>query len=68
VDVTSTARILDHAHSDGSCLQAGAVAVGDLTTAYAVKSALTALRIGRGGRQVGWKLRYTTVASGPATS
>lgn len=55
MDVTSTARILD-------------VAVGDLTTAYAVKSALTALRIGRGGRLVGWKLGYTTVASGPATS
>ncbi len=60
MDVTTTALILDDAHRDGSCLQAGAVVVGDLTTAYAVQSALTALRLGRGGRQVGWKLGHTS--------
>jgi 2-keto-4-pentenoate hydratase len=60
VDVITTARLLDGAHLDRSVLSSAAVDVGELETAYAIQRELTALRLGRGGHQVGWKLGYTS--------
>ncbi|HET7900226.1 MAG TPA: hypothetical protein VFL59_03495 [Candidatus Nanopelagicales bacterium] len=56
------AALLDAAHADRRTLDASAVAVGDLTSAYAVQRALTSLRLSRGDAVVGWKLGYTTRA------
>ena len=60
MDVITTARLIDDAHLDRSVLSAAVVEVGGLERAYAVQRALTALRLGRGGHQVGWKLGYTS--------
>jgi 2-keto-4-pentenoate hydratase len=60
VDVASVAGRLDGARLAGTTLEAAAVPVGDLATAYAVQDALTARRLGRGARRIGWKLGYTS--------
>jgi 2-keto-4-pentenoate hydratase len=43
-------------------LDAQAVPVPDLDTAYAIQDALTERRLGRGGTRAGWKLGYTSAA------
>ncbi|MFN8167324.1 MAG: fumarylacetoacetate hydrolase family protein [Candidatus Nanopelagicales bacterium] len=60
VDVASVAARLDGARLSGATLDAASVPVGDLATAYAVQDALTARRVARGARRVGWKLGYTS--------
>ena len=59
-DPAVIARALDDAHLEGRTLAAPGIAVGDLASAYVVQRALTARRLARGGRVVGWKLGYTS--------
>lgn len=54
------ARALDDAHLAGIALAASDVPVPDVGVAYTVQRALTARRLARGGRVVGWKLGYTS--------
>jgi 2-keto-4-pentenoate hydratase len=61
-DPTVAARALDDAHLAGRTLAASEISVGDLAAAYDVQRALTARRLGRGARLVGWKLGYTSQA------
>ncbi len=60
VGVDMAASDIDDARLSGRTLSTADVLVGDLTTAYRVQDALTARRIGRGARAVGWKLGYTS--------
>jgi 2-keto-4-pentenoate hydratase len=60
VDVEAVARVLDETHLAGHVLAVHDLAVGDLGTAYDVQRALTARRLSRGDRTVGWKLGYTS--------
>lgn len=62
VDVEETATVIDGARLAGTTLAAESVDVGDLATAYAIQDALTARRIARGARPIGWKLGYTSLA------
>lgn len=62
VDVREVADLLDRAHESRTVLDAQAVAVPDLGTAYAIQDALTERRLGRGGARAGWKLGYTSAA------
>jgi 2-keto-4-pentenoate hydratase len=62
VDVREVADLLDRAHESRSVLDAQAVPVPDLDTAYAIQDALTERRLGRGGTRAGWKLGYTSAA------
>ncbi len=62
VDALAVAQLLDAAHAQSRALDARAVAVGDLRSAYAVQRELTSLRLSRGDEVVGWKLGYTTRA------
>jgi len=52
--------VIDRSRSAGATLDVSAVHVPDLTTGYAVQSALTARRLARGAVIIGWKLGYTT--------
>ena len=56
----ATASLLDDAHRSRTCLEAASVEIADLAEAYEIQDALTALRISRGARPVGWKLGYTS--------
>ena len=62
VDVDATAALIDEARLTGATVAADDVVVGDLPTAYRVQDALTARRIDRGARAIGWKLGYTSQA------
>ncbi len=60
VDVAATAAAIDDARLGGITLDAASVATGDLASAYQVQDALTARRVARGARRIGWKLGYTS--------
>jgi 2-keto-4-pentenoate hydratase len=60
VDVEAVARALDDAHLAHQVLAVHDLEVGDLATAYEVQRALTARRLSRGDRTIGWKLGYTS--------
>lgn len=64
-DVRALAARIDAAHRGRRLLDAGPADPEpdlDLDTAYAVQDALTALRVSRGARRIGWKLGYTSAA------
>jgi 2-keto-4-pentenoate hydratase len=61
-DPHEVAVLLDAARAAREPIDASAVEIGDLASAYAVQRALTAIRLGRGDGVVGWKLGYTTAA------
>jgi 2-keto-4-pentenoate hydratase len=60
VDVEATAALIDDARLSGRTLDSSSVEVGDVVSAYAVQSALTARRLERGATRIGWKLGYTS--------
>ena len=62
VDVEEAAALIDEARLAGRTLESSSVEVGDVASAYAVQAALTARRLERGARRVGWKLGYTSHA------
>jgi 2-keto-4-pentenoate hydratase len=54
--------LIDRSRLAGTTVDASSVTIEDIATGYAVQRALTARRIQRGARVVGWKLGYTTAA------
>ena len=57
---SATASLLDDAHRSRRCLEASAVDIADLDTAYEIQTELTNLRRSRGAHRIGWKLGYTS--------
>lgn len=60
MDTEAWATWLDGAHRAGYVLTAPAPDVLDLPSAYAIQRELTARRVARGARRIGWKLGYTS--------
>jgi 2-keto-4-pentenoate hydratase len=62
IDAVRFAERIDDAHLAGTLLDAGDAPSLDLADAYRTQSELTARRLSRGARRIGWKLGYTSAA------